>query len=188
MNASYTFPIGIPSLWCEPEQVIIPNTRLKNWLLDTGSLTEKLQSKCETFHLTLIGQKQADITSEEFQRVRAPGQQLNPQEWQVREVLLWGDNQPWVFARSVIPKKICESDFLNLNTKPLGQLIFNDKRFKRMPFEVTKMCPSKEFLAQLHIPSEMKLWGRCSAFSFEDLKMTVSEIFLPNSPAYVEMK
>lgn len=99
-----------------------------------------------------------------------------------------GDNQPWVFARSVIPKKLCESDFLNLNTKPLGQLIFNDKRFKRIPFEVTKMCPSKEFLAQLHISSEMKLWGRCSAFSFEDLKMTVSEIFLPNSPAYVEMK
>jgi chorismate--pyruvate lyase len=89
LNASYTFPIGIPSLWCEPEQGIIPNTRLKNWLLDTGSLTEKLQSKCATFHLTLIGQKQANITSEEFQRVCAPGQQLNPQEWQVREVLLW---------------------------------------------------------------------------------------------------
>jgi chorismate--pyruvate lyase len=136
----------------------------------------------------LIGQRQTEITLEEFKRVCAPKQQLNQQEWQVREVLLWGDNQPWVFARSIIPQILCESDFVNLNTKPLGQLIFNDKRFKRMPFEVTNLCPSKTFLAQLHISSKMDLWGRRSAFSFEDLKMTVSEVFLPSSPAYQEMK
>ncbi|WP_339725767.1 chorismate lyase [uncultured Paraglaciecola sp.] len=188
MNSSYTFPVGIPSLWADPEQFTIPSACLKNWLLNTGSLTERLQSQCQSFHLTLLGQRQSEITLEEFQRVRNPQQQLNPQEWQVREVLLWGDNQPWVFARSIIPQKLCESDFVNLNTKPLGQLIFNDKRFKRLPFELTTMCSSKAFLSQLHISSEMNLWGRRSAFSFEGLKMTVSEVFLPHSPAYKEMK
>lgn len=188
LNSSYAFPIGIPSLWAEPDQITIPSPCLKNWLLDTGSLTERLQSQCTSFHLTLIGQRQAQITLEEFQQVCAPKQQLNPQEWQVREVLLWGDKQPWVFARSIIPQKLCERDFVNLNTKPLGQLIFNDKRFRRMPFEVTNMCTSKAFLAQLHISSEMNLWGRRSAFSFEGLKMSVSEVFLPSSPAYQEMK
>jgi chorismate--pyruvate lyase len=188
LNSSYTFPIGIPSRWAEPDQFSIPSLCLKDWLLDTGSLTERLQSQSTSFHLTLIGQRQSQITVEEFQRVCAPQQQLNPKEWQVREVLLWGDNQPWVFARSIIPQRLCESDFVNLNTKPLGQLIFNDKRFKRMPFEITNMCASKAFLAQLHIPSNVDLWGRRSAFSFENLKMTVSEVFLPSSPAYQEMK
>ena len=188
MIPSYTFPVGIPSIWAEPEVFTIPSPCLKNWLLDTGSLTERLQSQCVSFHLTLIGQKQAHMTQEEFQRVCAPEQKLNLKEWQVREVLLWGDNQPWVFARSIIPQKLCESDFVNLNTKPLGQLIFNDRRFKRMPFEVTTMYSSKAFLAQLHISSEMALWGRRSAFSFENLKMTVSEVFLPGSPAYKEIK
>lgn len=188
MKSSYTFPIGIPSPWFESDRITIPNPCLKNWLLDTGSLTERLQSQCTLFDLTLIGQRQAEITLEEFQRVCTPQQVLNQQEWQVREVLLWGDNQPWVFARSIIPQKLCESDFVNLNTKPLGQLIFNDKRFKRMPFEITNMSPSKAFLAKLHIPSEMTLWGRCSVFRFEDLKMSVSEVFLPSSPAYQEMK
>jgi chorismate--pyruvate lyase len=136
----------------------------------------------------LIGQGQTDITHEEFQHVCAPNQQFNPKEWQVREVILWGDNQPWVFARSIIPQRLCESDFVHLNTKPLGQLLFNDKRFKRMPFEVTNMCSSKAFLEELHISSEMDLWGRRSAFSFEDIKMTVSEVFLPSSPAYQEMR
>lgn len=188
LNLSYSFPIGIPSVWAEPNQFTIPNPCLKNWLLDTGSLTEKLQSRCSLFDLTVIGQRQAQITLEEFQQVGAPQQELNQQEWQVREVLLWGDKQPWVFARSIIPQKLCEGDFVNLNNKPLGQLIFNDKRFKRMPFEVSKVCPSKAFLAQLHITSEIDLWGRRSAFSFEGLKMSVSEVFLPGSPAYQEMK
>lgn len=188
LNSSYTFPVGIPSLWADPDQFTVPSPCLKNWLLNTGSLTERLQSQCKSFHLTLLGQRQAEITLEEFQQVRAPKQNFNPQEWQVREVLLWGDNQPWVFARSIIPQRLCESDFVNLNTKPLGQLLFNDARFKRMPFEITSIHPSKIFLAQLHISSDMKLWGRRSAFSFEDLKMTVSEVFLPSSPAYQEMK
>ena len=188
MKSLYTFPVGIPSLWGEPDQFTIPGRCLKNWLLDTGSLTERLKSQCTAFHLTLIGQRQAQITLEEFERVSAPQQQLNQNEWQVREVILWGDNQPWVFARSIIPQRLCERDFVNLNTKPLGQQIFNDKRFKRMPFDVTNISPSKAFLAQLHILSEMDLWGRRSAFSFEDLKMTVSEVFLPNSPAYQQKK
>lgn len=188
MNLSYAFPIGIPSQWAEPDQFAIDSPCLKNWLLDTGSLTERLQSQCASFSLTLIGQRQVQISLEEFQRVCAPQQVFNPKQWQVREVLLWGDNQPWVFARSIIPQQLCDTDFIHLNTKPLGQLIFNDERFKRMPFEVTNMCPSKAFLAQLHISCEMALWGRRSVFSFENLKMSVSEVFLPGSPAYQEMK
>ena len=188
MKTSYIFPVGIPSLWAEPDKFVIPSSYLKNWLLDTGSLTERLQTQCTSFHLTLIGQQQAEMSPEEFQRVCTFQQQLNPREWQVREVILWGDNQPWVFARSIIPQRLCESDFVNLNTQPLGQLIFNDKRFKRMPFEITHMRANKSFLAQLHILSDIDLWGRRSAFSFENLKMTVSEVFLPSSPAYQEMR
>ncbi|MEP1446437.1 MAG: chorismate lyase [Paraglaciecola sp.] len=188
MNLSYNFPIGIASSWAAPERFIIPNRCLESWLLNTGSLTERLQSQCTSFHLTLLGQQHAQITAEEFQQVCTPQQQLNLQQWQVREVLLWGDNQPWVFARSIIPQKLCDIDFVNLNTKPLGQLIFNDERFTRLPFELTNMRASQTFLSQLHISNEMELWGRRSAFSFEGQKMTVSEVFLPSSPAYRGMK
>lgn len=187
MNSSYTFPVGIPSKWAEPHLFTIPCPSLENWLLDTGSLTERLQAQCQTFHLTLIGQRQAEISLEEFQQVRAPHQRLNLKDWQVREVLLWGDNQPWVFARSIIPQELWDSDFVNLNTQPLGQLLFKDRRFKRMPFKLTNISPSKGFLRRLHISSEGDLWGRHSAFSFEDLKMSVSEVYLPRSPAYLKM-
>lgn len=184
LNLPYVFPIGIPSLWAAPNQYTIPDTRLESWLLDTGSLTERLKSNCAQFHLTLLGQRQEEITLEEFKQVCAENQCFQREDWQVREVLLWGDGQPWVFARSIIPQTLCESNFLNLNTMPLGQMIFNDRRFNRMPIEITNMRDTEGFLAALNLSHHSSLWGRRSVFCFENLKMMVSEIFLPNSPAY----
>lgn len=184
MNASYTFPVGSSSRWEGPQNLNIPNSYLAQWLLDPGSLTEKLQAHSQTFHLTVIGQRQGEITLEEFQKVCAPKQRFNHADWQVREVLLFGDGQPWVFARSVIPQTLCETDFVNLHNQPLGQLIFNDNRFKRMPFELTHIPQSAAFLDKLHLCSEQDLWGRRSTFQFEGVKMLVGEIFLPSSPAY----
>lgn len=184
LNLPYVFPIGIPSSWAAPDQYSIKNNGLKDWLLNTGSLTERLKSECTQFHLTLIGQRQEALTLEEFHQVCSSEQTFRQEDWQVREVLLWGDGQPWVFARSIIPQVLCESNFVNLNTMPLGHMLFNDKRFQRMPIEVTNMQNSQTFLNTLHINHQSSLWGRRSVFCFENVKMMVSEIFLPNSPAY----
>jgi chorismate--pyruvate lyase len=187
LNSSYNFPVGIPSSWLTPHLLAIPNLHLKNWLLDTGSLTERLVAQCTEFQLSVIGQKQTSITSNEFEQVCDAGQTLNEKDWQVREVLLWGDGQPWVFARSIIPMALWQRDFSDLNNQPLGQRIFNDQRFKRMPFEITKLESSALFLSQLQLVNKMDLWGRRSTFCFEDLKMMVCEVFLPGSPAYKKL-
>lgn len=187
MNSSYTFPIGIPSSWLTPHLLAIPSQQLKNWLLDTGSLTERLVAQCTEFQLSVIGQKKLSITQNEFELVCGKGQMLDEKDWLVREVLLWGDGQPWVFARSIIPITLWQRDFYDLNTQPLGQRIFNDERFKRMPFEITKLDSSTSFLSQLKLANKMDLWGRRSMFCFEDLKMMVCEVFLPGSPAYKEL-
>ena len=188
LTLPYVFPVGIPSSWAAPDQYSINNNYLQDWLLNTGSLTERLKSECAQFHLTLLGQRHEKITLEEFRQVCSSEHPYKAEDWQVREVLLWGDGQPWVFARSIIPQRLCENNFENLNTMPLGQLIFNDVRFKRMPIEVTHMLDSKTFLNALHlsaIDSQSALWGRRSVFHFENLKMMVSEVFLPQSPAYL---
>ncbi|MGS2719503.1 chorismate--pyruvate lyase family protein [Paraglaciecola aestuariivivens] len=183
MTLNYPFPIGIPSSWVAPEQIPIPHSELANWLLDSGSLTSRLQALCQQFQLILLGQRQADISQEEFTQVSS-SQKFNKADWQVREVLLCGDGIPWVFARSIIPQRLCEQDFVDLNTQPLGHLIFNDKRFQRQPIEVCKMTDSSAFLAQLGIATVKEIWGRRSVFCFEQQKMMVSEMFLPNAPAY----
>jgi chorismate--pyruvate lyase len=89
-----------------------------------------------------------------------------------------------VFARSIIPQSLCQSDFANLGNKPLGQLIFNDKRFNRSPFQVTHLSQPAPLLASLGFASARQLWGRRSVFCFQGMNMMVAEVFLPKAPAY----
>ncbi|WP_233267339.1 chorismate lyase [Paraglaciecola sp. L3A3] len=188
MNSPTIFPVSIPSSWLDLTACSHTTAHLQNWLLDSGSLTEKLIASCTHFHLTVIGEDRSSITIDEFQQVSHLGTQLVEQDWLVREVILWGDGKPWVFARSIIPVELWQRDFVGLNDKPLGQLIFNDARFKRMPFQLTQIDDSEAFLKQLNMSGSEVLWGRRSTFKFEHLKMMVCEVFLPDSPAYQTMR
>ena len=54
----------------------------------------------------------------------------------VREVILYGNNQPWVYARSVLPHQALNGRlrFLRrLGNKPLGALLFSNPVIKREP-------------------------------------------------------
>jgi chorismate--pyruvate lyase len=184
LTENISFPLGIDALWHSPQGCSIPDPYLKNWLLDTGSLTERLQSHCRDFRVQLIGQRPLAAEHEEFLHMDVPQQQRNSTDWQVREVILWGENRPWVFARSIIPDALCNGDLANLGSRPLGKVIFNDPRFVRLPFQVGRLLKPDSLLRHLEIPPVTELWGRRSVFHFEQLKMMVAEIFLPDAPAY----
>ena len=162
------FPLDDDVTWNNQGRLSIPNSHLASWLLNTGSLTQRLKSHCEEFRVQVVSQRQ---------RV---------QNWQVREVILHGNNQPWVLARSVIPQALCEKDFLDLGDKPLGHLIFNDNRFSREPFQLLCMQPTSQFLHAYGLPHMATIWGRRSVFRFQQHAMMVAELFLPQAPAYRE--
>ncbi len=166
---------------------MIPEPYLRNWLLDTGSLTERLQSQCRHFDLQLLGQRQMQPELEEIEHILAVNPSAEGQTWQVREVVLKGNHQPWVFARSIICDALCAADFAGLGNKPLGQIIFNDKRFTRHPFQICELTPSCGINGKLKVRDDVTLWGRRSVFSFGDLCLMVAEVFLPDSPAYQQM-
>lgn len=176
--------MGLTAHWQSIEDCDVPKNVLKNWLLDTSSLTERLQAQCQQFSLHLIGQRQISPELEEFQRLGQTLSEQQSQQWQIREVILCGDGKPWVFARSVLPNALCNSDLAELGARPLGQILFNDQRFKRLPFELTQISPSSEFHRKLKIQSNHALWGRRSLFSYQSHNMMVAEIFLPDAPAY----
>ncbi|MCF2950310.1 chorismate lyase [Paraglaciecola aquimarina] len=187
MNSPYRFPVGISSPWLAPKLLPIPNENLRTWLLNSGSLTERLVARCTDFQLTILGQERISLTNDEFSQVCEPGQKFNEQDWLIREVILWGDGTPWVFARSIIPIRLWQQDFTDLNSQPLGQRIFNDVRFKRLPFQITKVGTNQLFSEKLNVSNKHDLWGRRSVFCFENLKMMVCEVFLPDSPAYTKI-
>lgn len=176
--------MGLTTKWLSIEQSPVADAYLRNWLLDTSSLTERLQSKCRQFSLQLLGQRLILPELEEYQSLEQPVVERNAQQWQIREVILLGDGVPWVFARSVLPNSLCNADLAGLGSKPLGQILFNDSRFKRSPFKLSQFPANSVFHNSLSIKTQLPLWGRRSLFSYQSYKMMVAEVFLPDSPAY----
>lgn len=154
---------------------------MQDWLLDTGSLTERLQANSREFYVEVLGQTELPLEAAEKQALPQHAQS----QWQIREVILFGDGKPWVFARSVLPTKMCQSTWANLGNQPLGQRIFNDPNFVRSGFEIGKL----ERHPLTHKPfkdPEMKLqrWARRSIFRVGDDELLVAEAFLPDCPCY----
>ncbi len=170
-----TFPVGLAVDWQAPSGITIPNAQLKNWLLDTGSLTERVQSLSNHFSLELIGQHEQIPHDNELSFLLDNGET----HYQAREILLCGDHKPWVFARSIIPQAFVDSELSNLGREPLGRRLFNDKRFIRSAFQLCTVPAS-----QFGINSNQTLWGRRSLFTLGNYSMIVAEVFLPPSPAY----
>ena len=170
-----TFPVGLAVDWQAPSGITIPNTQLKNWLLDTGSLTERVQSLSEHFSLELIGQRTQTPHDNELALLHGNGNT----SYQAREILLCGNHQPWVFARSIIPQAFVDSELSDLGREPLGKRLFNDTRFTRSQFQLCTVQAS-----QFGIKGNQTLWGRRSLFTLDDYSMIVAEVFLPHSPAY----
>ena len=176
-----SFPFGLDVQWFPAETVTIPDPYLKNWLLDTGSLTERLQSQCRRFVLKKIGQGAYPLHQSERQWLR----NIDKHNWQVREVWLCADTTPWVFARSVLPDALIESELKNLGEEPLGKRLFNDHRFVRSEFQLCQIR-AEDAGHNLPIPPEVTLWGRRSCFSFNQCSMIVAEVFLPDAPVYTQ--
>lgn len=163
---------------------------LRNWLLNTGSLTERLQANCLRFEVEVLNQQTAEISPDEVQYLYGQFGAV-PQDTQVREVFLKGNDETWVFARSLLPVNFLNdemSGLMRLGNKPLGKIIFNDPRFQRQSFQLVKCPVSGLTQEKLGLrDNQLDLWGRRSLFSFKTYHIMVAEIFLPGSPAYANL-
>lgn len=183
MSFTATFPVGLTVEWMPPEDANIPNVTLKDWLLDTGSLTDRVQSLCNSFSLRLLGQEVLTPHKNELSLLQGNKEtHYQATSYQVREILLCDNDSPWVFARSVIPQAIIDAELSNLGREPLGKRLFNDKRFLRSEFQVCKLSSAQA--TQLGGDTSHSLWGRRSVFTFEAHHLIVAEVFLPPSPVY----
>lgn len=179
MNCTAYFPVGLDAQWQPSVNAVTHDATLSSWLLHTGSLTERLQAQCQHFHLQRLGQASAPLHAAERDWL---GTHANAAE--VREVILWGDDQPWVFARSVLPRVLVETLLADLGDRPLGALLFNNRAFVRGDFELCQWPIANMRSLFPHLQGPEQLWGRRSRFTYQGLPMIVAELFLPRSPLY----
>ena len=156
-------PLALPSPW-------------RPWLLDQGSLTERLVAASGgDFQVQVLAQALRRPAREERAVLGLPERQIAL----VREVLLRGRGESWVYARSVIPLAVLRGRYgflRRLGNKPLGALLFRDAGIRRGAIEVTRRAPPRFLPAVVeHGPA----WVRRSLFYLDRQPLLVAEMFLP---------
>ena len=191
MNLQSLFPVTLSSHWRDAKVCSLPDN-LKSWLLDPDSLTARLKSHCHEFRVELLGQKIEDCQESEAVGLIPSGDKVL-----VREVLLFCDEKPQVFARSLLPIASltgAEQALANLGTQSLGQVLFNNPSLERQTIEVAEFDSTSSVgklsnqlqISPQHFTSTEALWGRRSIFVLESKPLMVAEVFLPGAFAYQE--
>ena len=148
---------------------------VRGWLLDDGSLTERLRG---------LGQFAVVRRYQGWQVALPTEQSLLDQPTRalalVREVALLLDGQPVVFARSVFPAASLTGELSHLRylrSRSLGTILFRHPAMRRSPFEIAHVPGDCDYL-----PGDLRqrtpAWGRRSRFEIRGKKLMVSEIFL----------
>lgn len=169
--------------WSEANHRLAP-TSLRPWLTLRGSLTHALKRLShEEFRVEVLSQRWGRPQREEGLTLG-----IDPREQcLIREVVLFGRDQPWVFARSILPAHTLEGSLRRLrrlDDRPLGEILFADPRIRRGTLEATLLHPGRHGLANLVPLTDQPVWGRRSVFSLARRRLLVAEIFLPGFPCH----
>jgi len=156
--------------------------RYHAWLIDRGSLTDRLRERCTAFRVELVFQGPRRATRDERFLVgdRARGTL-------VREVYLHCGRTPVVFAHSVVRRRDLRGPWralARLGTRPLGAALFADPRVRRQPLRFRKLEARDELHARARARLGARapaLWARRSLFILRNSPILVTEIFLPGT-------
>lgn len=169
-----------PPIWLTPAQIptqLRPQPAVWRRLLDTGSLTATLIALSGgEFRVEVLRQT---LASPSLPEQRCLGMGLR-QLALVREVVLYGNNEPWVFARSVLPLTSLTGPLRHLRkqgNRPLGAFLFSQPHLRRGAIALARINRHHAYLAAGLAGTEAA-WGRRSVFSLNHKPLLVSEVFL----------
>ena len=142
----------------------LTNTEIKSWLLEQGPITKRIKSIAE-FRLELIQDELSDATDDEILFLK-----IDSEEIRIREVILYGNENPMVFARTIIPNTTIEKGLKELGkigNKPLGDILFEKDIFFK-----------EDIVFATFKDEESLFWGRKIKYTVKDQPFSVMEVFL----------
>ncbi|MFA7399613.1 MAG: chorismate lyase [Sideroxydans sp.] len=154
---------------------------LHPWLHDHGSLTQRIQQRCDRFSVQPVRSSLARIAYDEATLLG-----IAPHHFAYsREVFLLADGIPVVFAHST-----CASEHLRgawkamsgLGNRSLGSLLFTHPLVIRQPLRFQPLRshhPLYRSAAQNLEGASDTLWARRSLFTLHGAPLLVTEVFLP---------
>lgn len=170
MSESYIpFPDAIR--WFE-YSADVPAT-VVDWLLEMGSMTRRFEQFCK--QVTVTPQKECFIARGDLSAEEAEQLPASERYW-LREIVLFGDSEPWLLGRTVIPLETLtgpDQALVDLGTLPLGRYLFSGNQLSR---------------DYIHLGQQAEYWARRSRLRLSDKPLLLTEIFLPASPVYASVE
>lgn len=167
MNQVLSVPNWNDRDWCSSKMHSLGHV-LSDWLLEQGSMTHRCEQHC--YKVTVQPQFEGFVSAENL------GKELSelPKDnrYWIREIFLFGDNIPWIWARTVVPEKTLSDSkqgLTELGETPLGRYLFSQSELER---------------DYIHVSLRDDLWGRRSRLRLSGNPLLLTEIFLPAAPLY----
>ncbi|MGA0027832.1 MAG: chorismate--pyruvate lyase family protein [Steroidobacteraceae bacterium] len=153
------------------------------WLNGEGLLTERVRCACAgAAGLRVISEYRATLPEAEAALLAA-----DPADGFIREIHLTCDQQPWVFAQTLIPAAtLAAAPWLGqMGEEALGPKLARMPDAGRGPLEFNRLLPPhplyRRASAGRALPS-MELWARRATYSVSGHRLIVQEVFLPEVP------
>ncbi len=174
-----------PILWKQKPAIALQQCPhdLASWLQTRGSMTERMQQQCAgRLQVKILNQSWQCPTWEESQFL---GIDLRSKVLS-REVILLGNNIPWMYARSLFPHQLFQGEEKwiqhALNSTPIGELLYRYPNMYRDEFQFAKVRQDhwgyQRAKRYTNIPTD-HLWARRSKFYLNKKPLLLSEFFLP---------
>lgn len=162
---------------------------LRPWLDDHGSLTRRIQCRCARFEVRPLHDGLARIAPDEAALLGIAAHRL---AWS-REVLLYADGAPVVFAHSTCRQQDMRGAWQamrGLGNRSLGSLLFSHPLVERQPLHFKALRPHHPLHAGRVLTGQVgsrpdlqdvaaTLWARRSLFHLHGAPLLVTEVFLP---------
>lgn len=164
--------------------------KLQPWLLGRGSLTsELLKASDNNVQVKILSQSVTSVYPSEAGLLGLKSRR----HALIREVVLFGCEHPWVFARSVLPLSTLSGRLRalrKLDNRPLGHHLFSYTSMYRGAIEIASVGDQHCYLPATYQTIEQPLWARRSLFYLDSKPLLVSEVFLnsfcPNGHAITQ--
>lgn len=146
---------------------------IHSWLLEPGSLTQRLRTQYgKNFGVLLLQQRLGIPYSEERMALGLrPGAKAV-----IREVGLMAGKSPVILARSIIPQetvKYADPRLSRLGNQPLGEILFTHPELGRRTLEWTRVSLRRQWGVK-------EVMGRRSLYTLsQTFPLLVAEFFLP---------
>ena len=156
----------LTSWMSDTKSLEVQNKEILSWLNESGSITSRIKSFSD-FKLKLLRDSPGEVDAAVDDLIIS-----NYKENNIREVLLYSDEEPLIYAKSIIPLETIRLGLGvlgNLKENPLGDILFSNPEIKKEYMLFSKFELNKKIF-----------YGRKGIYTVRGFPFSVCEIFLIN--------